>query len=99
MFRLFDHKTLGILVPWSRIEPATSACKGHILTTDPPGKSPRYFLKQAWKRLESFFTDTSEAARTMLGTELVKWMTKPVGGFLTALALFPLGDHSYKSKA
>ena len=99
MFWLFDHNALGILVPWSGIEPATSAWEGHILSTEPPGKSPRYFLKQARKRQAPFFTDTSQAARTMLGTELVKWMTKPGGGFLTALALFPLGEHSYKSKA
>ena len=31
---------LGILVPWTRIEPASSALESGLLTTWPPGKSP-----------------------------------------------------------
>ena len=54
MFWLFDHNALGILVPWSGIEPATSAWEGHILSTEPPGKSPRCFLKQARKSRHLF---------------------------------------------
>ena len=56
MFWLFDHQALGILVPWSGIEPATSAWEGHILTGEPPAKSPQYFLKQAQKKKKGIFS-------------------------------------------
>ena len=39
MFWIFGCKACGALVPWSGIEPASSALQGGFLTTGPPAKS------------------------------------------------------------
>ena len=39
MFWIFGCKACGALVPWSGIEPASSALQGEFLTTGPPAKS------------------------------------------------------------
>ena len=41
MFWIFSHEACGIFTPWPGIEPAPPALEGEILTTGPPGKSPR----------------------------------------------------------
>ena len=41
---LFGHEACGILAPQSGIEPTPPALKDEVLTTGPPGKSPRLLL-------------------------------------------------------
>ena len=44
---IFGHKTCGILVPQSGIEPAPPAMEGEVLTTRPPGKNLYAFLSKS----------------------------------------------------
>ena len=45
MFWLFDLEACGNFVPQPGIEPVPLAVEGKVLTTGPPGKSPRDFFK------------------------------------------------------
>ena len=45
MFWFFDCQSCRILAPWPGIEPAPTILEGEVLTTGPPGKSPRFSLK------------------------------------------------------
>ena len=44
-FWFFGPEACGILAPRPGIEPASSALEGEVLTTGPPGKSPKFCLK------------------------------------------------------
>ena len=44
MFWFFGHKARGILALRPRIKPAPPALEGEVLTTGPPGKSPRQVI-------------------------------------------------------
>ena len=46
-FWFFGHEACGILAPRPGIEPAPPALEGEVLTTGPPGKSPKI---QLWTR-------------------------------------------------
>ena len=47
MFWFFGHEACGILATWRGSEPALPSLEGEVLTTGPPGKSPRVnILKQ-----------------------------------------------------
>ena len=56
LFWFFGHKPCGILVPQAGIEPAPLAPEGKVLTTGPPGKSPKIFFmwSQLIKNLQFF---------------------------------------------
>ena len=41
MFWFFGHEACGILASQQGIEPTSSALEGKVLTTEPPGKSPK----------------------------------------------------------
>ena len=46
MFWFFGPKACGISAPRPGIESASPALEGDVLTTGPPGKSPRKVLKE-----------------------------------------------------
>ena len=41
MLRFFDSQAYGVLAPQPGIKPSPPALEGEVLTTGPPGKSPR----------------------------------------------------------
>ena len=45
MFWFFGREAYGILAPQPGIEPTPPALEGEVLTTGPPEKSPRLYLK------------------------------------------------------
>ena len=64
MFWFFGHKTYGILVSWSGIEPAPTVQKGEVLTTGLPGKSLVFILLT-----NAFWWQVAEASLSLVSVK------------------------------
>ena len=47
-FGFLALRHVGVLAPWSGIEPATAALESEVLTTGPPGEFPEQNLLRPW---------------------------------------------------